>query len=492
MRLQLPRVSALAILPFLAPLALAAQEPVDQAMIARLRSEEQERSNVLETYRTLTDVIGPRLTGSPAFKRAADWTRDRLAQWGMSNVVEESFPFGRGWTLEKFSLEMTEPRYFPLIAYPEAWTPSTRGMLAGAPVYIGDKTAEEIRAMGTKLKGAIVLPVPPQDALITADRPQPGDTEQRVRIGAPPFLRSEGKVPLRELPALLDEMGVGLVLRPNQGQHGTLFVLGSRTTTDRAAPSVIVAAEHYNMIARLVTHGVPVRLQGELRTRYHTADTSAYNVIAEIPGTDPVLKNEVVFIGAHLDSWHSATGGTDNADAVSEAMEAMRLLKTVGAKPRRTIRLALWGGEEEGLLGSKAYVDRHLKGDANAAARDAIAVYLNDDPGMGPTYGFYMEESQPTKAIFDTWLGALKDLGVKRNPLDRIGSTDHLSFIAVGIPGFTTLKDYRDYDVRTHHTNADFYERVSEAELKQSSIVLATFAWHAAMRDQKIPRPVAQ
>jgi Zn-dependent M28 family amino/carboxypeptidase len=229
-----------------------------------------------------------------------------------------------------------------------------------------------------------------------------------------------------------------------------------------------------------------------VRVKYQAADTSAYNVIAEIPGTDPALKNEVVLVGAHLDSWHSATGATDNADAVAATMEAMRMLKAVGAKPRRTIRLALWGGEEEGLLGSKAYVDKHLAGDANSAARDAIAVYLNDDPGMGPTYGFYTEENAGAKAIFDAWLGALGDLGVKRNPVDRIGATDHLSFTAVGIPGFTTLKDYRDYDVRTHHTNADFYERVSEKDLQQSAIVMAVFAWQAAVREQKIPRATTQ
>ena len=471
-----------------------AQEPVDRAMIGKLQDESRAHSRVLESYRTLTDVIGPRLTGSPGFKRAVDWTRDRLTEWGLSNVTVESWPFGRGWTLEKLTLEMTQPRYFPLEGYPEAWTPSTRGALNATPVYLGDKTAEQIRALGPKLKGAIVLPQPPQegDRLITADRPQPGDTEGRVRIGAPPMLRTDGLTPIRELMPILQQMGVGLVLRPNQGQHGTMFVLGNRATRDDAVPSVVLAAEHYNMIARLTMHGTPVKLNAEVRVRYQAADTSGYNVIAEIPGTDPALKNEVVIVGAHLDSWHSATGATDNADAVAATMEAFRMLKAVGAQPRRTIRLALWGGEEEGLLGSKAYVEKHLAGPANAAAREAVAVYLNDDPGMGPTYGFYTEENAGAKAIFDPWLAALGDLGVKRNPVDKIGSTDHLSFAAVGIPGFTTLKDYRDYDVRTHHTNADFYERVSEKDLQQSAIVMAVFAWQAAIRDGKIPRVTAQ
>ena len=471
---------------------LHAQEPVDRAMISKLRAESDARSRVLESYRVLTDVIGPRLTGTPGFKRSVDWTRERLSEWGMSNVTVETWPFGRGWTLEKLTLEMTEPRYFPLEGYPEAWTPSTRGVLGATPVYVGDRTADQIRAMGAQLKGAIVLAQPPQEGelLITADRPQPGDTEARVRIGAPPMLRKEGLTPMRELMPILQQLGAGLVLRPNQGQHGTIFVLGNRNTRDDAVPSVVLATEHYNMLARLTQKGTAVKVQAEIRSRYHAADTSGYNVIAEIPGTDPVLKNEVVMLGAHLDSWHSATGATDNADAVAATMEAMRLLKSVGAKPRRTIRLALWGGEEQGLLGSRAYVEQHLKNDA--AARDRIAVYLNDDPGMGPTYGFYTEENAGAKAIFDAWLGALGDLGVKRNPVDKIGNTDHLAFTAVGIPGFTTLKDYRDYDVRTHHTNTDFYERVSEADLKQSALVFAVFAWQAAMRDGKIPRVTAQ
>jgi carboxypeptidase Q len=490
-------LSALALCLLVTPApgaVLRGQEPVDRAMIAKLRAESDARSQASEHFRMLTDVIGPRLTGSPGFKRSVDWTRDRFKEWGLSNVVVESWPFGRGWTLDKLTLEMTEPRYFPLEGYPEAWTPSTRGVLSSTPVYLGDKTAEQIRAMGAKLKGAIVLPQPPQEGrmLISADRPQPGDTEARVRIGAPPMLRSDGLTPTREMMPILQQLGVGLVLRPNQGQHGTIFVLGNRNTRDDAVPSVVMAAEHYNMIARLTQHGTPVKLQAEIRSRYHAADTSGYNVIAEIPGTDPVLKNEVVLLGAHLDSWHSAPGATDNADAVAATMEAMRLLKAVGAQPRRTIRLALWGGEEEGLLGSRAYVDKHLKGDANAAAREAIAVYLNDDPGMGPTYGFYTEENAGAKTIFDAWLAALGDLGVKRNPVDKIGNTDHLSFAAVGIPGFTTLKDYRDYDVRTHHTNVDFPERVSDADLRQSAVVFAVFAWHAAMRDGKIPRPTAQ
>lgn len=472
----------------LVPASLAAQDRPDTAMIARIRAEGTDRSQALETYRMLTDVIGPRLTATPAYRRAADFARGKLAEWGASNARLEAFPFGRGWTLDKLTLEMTEPRYFPLIGYPEAWSPSTRGVVSGKPIYVGDKTAADIEAMGAKLRGAIVLAMPAQASFIAADRPQPADTDERVRIGAPPNVSTQGTTPYRELVPILRKLGAGAVLRPNQGAHGTIFVLGNRNTPSAAAPTIVLAAEHYNMIARLAQAGTPPTLRVDVRSTYHTTDTSGYNVLAEIPGTDPALRTEVVMLGAHLDSWHSSTGATDNADGSAALLEAVRILEAVGAKPRRTIRVALWGGEEQGLLGSRAYVEHHLAGDANASARDAISVYLNNDPGTGVTYGFYMEENAAAKAIFDAWLEPLKAIGARRNVIDRIGSTDHLSFARVGIPAFTTIQDYRDYDVRTHHTNTDFYERVSEADLRQQAIVLAVFAWQAAMRDGKIPR----
>ena len=288
---------------------------------------------------------------------------------------------------------------------------------------------------------------------------------------------------------LMREVGAGLVLRPTQGQHGTMFVLGNRATPDDAAPSVIVAAEQYNMIVSALKAGSAVTLRARVDTRYFTADTNGYNVIAEIPGGDPVLKDEVVLLGAHLDSWHSATGATDNADASASLIEAMRILKALGVKPRRTIRMALWGGEEEGLLGSHAYAMEHYAGDANAAAREKLSVYLNSDPGSGPIFGWYMEENPAAKAIFDAWLEPLKELGARRNVIAKIGSTDHLSFAALGLPAFNSLQDYVEYDTREHHTNMDFADRVLTADLQQNAIVLATFAWHAAMRDHKVPRP---
>ena len=260
---------------------------------------------------------------------------------------------------------------------------------------------------------------------------------------------------------MLREVHAAAVLRPTQGIDGTIFVQGGLPNTPAdAIPSIIVAAEHYNLMVRGLASGAPVTSRSTSRTRFYTADTNGYNVVAEIPGTDPRIGDEVVLLGAHLDSWHAATGATDNADAVATLMEAMRILKTIGVPPRRTIRMALWGGEEEGLLGSKAYAPRHYAGDANAAAREKFSVYLNQDPGTGPIYGWYVEGNQAVKSIFDAWLAPFRDLGARRNVIDKIGNTDHLSFIALGLPGFNTVQDYRDYDTREHHTNMDFFERV--------------------------------
>ena len=458
-------------------------------MNARIRDEALNRSHVVELFDHLTNVIGPRLTGSPAFKQAADWASAQLQTYGLASVHQESWPFGRGWSLEGFTLEMTAPRYFPMIGYPEAWTPSTAGTITGKPVYIGGfANADSVRAHAAEIRGAIVLATRPQEQFITVDRLQPTAHEQPVTIGAPPSIVAAAPLRGAALDTLLRNARAAVVLKPTMGADGTLFVLGSRSTKDGAVPSIVVAPEHYNMIVRALQGGAPVQLKVNVQTRYHVADTSGYNVIAEIPGSDPRIGDEVVLLGAHLDSWHAATGATDNADAVATLMEAMRILKSLGVPPRRTIRMALWGGEEEGLLGSKAYAQAHYAGEANTAARAKLTVYLNQDPGTGPIYGWYLEGNQAARPIFDAWLAPFRDLGARRNMIEKIGNTDHLSFTALGLPGFNSVQDYRDYDTREHHTNMDFFERVQPDDLKEAAIVLASFAWHAAMRDKMIPR----
>lgn len=481
------------ILPLTASLLLGsipkagAQEAADLEITKRIIEEGLQRSEVVGMYTHLANVIGPRLAGGPAFKKAADWSVERLQGWELSNVHLESWDFGRGWTLEGLTLEMLEPRYFPLTGFPEAWTPSTDGQILVTPIYVGDKTAEEMERLRPQLAGAVVLTTPPQLDFITEDRLQPAAFEERVPIGAPRSSRSRSVMNSRELSALLQEAGAAAVLRPNPGQHGTIFVLGNRNTPDEAVPSIVMASEHYNMMVRLLEAGEDVKVRVEVKSQYHEDDLNGYNVLAEIPGTDPEVAHEIVLIGGHLDSWHSSPGGSDNADGVASTMEAMRILKALDVQPRRTIMIALWGGEEEGLLGSREWVNRHLAGDENAEAREDFYVYFNNDPGYGKILGWYMEENEAIKPAFDAWLEPLKEVGAMRNVPDRIGSTDHVPFNQVGVPAFNAIQDYREYDIRTHHTNMDFHERVADEDLKQAAIVLASFAYHAAMREGDIP-----
>ncbi|MEO8624659.1 MAG: M20/M25/M40 family metallo-hydrolase, partial [bacterium] len=427
----------------------------------------------------------------PAFKQSIDWSAATLKGYGLSSVHTEAWPYGKGWTLEKLTLEMTEPRYFPIIGYPEAWSPSTTNEIVGTPVYIGDlANADSVKARGNSLRGAIVLATKPQDAFITKDRLQPSESEQPVPIGAPRANIAAGPLPRAAFQSTLHDLGAGVVLRPSEGNEGTMFVLGNRNSSaSNSVPSVIVSAEHYNLLVRALQGGSPVKLRVNVQTRYYSADTNGYNVIAEIPGTDPQIGDEIVLLGAHIDSWHSATGASDNADAVAELIEAMRILKSLGIAPKRTIRAAIWGGEEQGLLGSKAYAQQHYAGDANARAREKLSVYLNNDPGTGPIYGWYAESNSAAKSVLDAWLAPLKDVGGRRNVIEKIGNTDHLSFTALGLPGFNTIQDYAEYDTRMHHTNMDFYERIKPDELKQAAVVLASFAYQAAMRAEKFPRP---
>lgn len=454
-------------------------------MVTRIRTEGLQRSHALALYWTLTDEIGARLTGSPAHKRAADWARDRFAEWGVTNPHLEPYDFGRGWQLDKISVEMTEPRYMPLVAYPVGWSPATKGVVSGRVVYVGDKSAAQIQSMAGQLRGAIVLAHLPVEQFVDSDRPQPGLDDRPVATGNPALPGPRSTAPNNELTPLLQRSGVAVAIRASAYRDGTVGVTGARDTAPDSVPTIVVAGEQYNVLARLAAAGRPVSMRIELQTRYFENDRNSYNVIADIPGRDPALRDQIVLVGGHLDSWHTASGATDNADGAVAVMEAARILRTLGGEPRRTIRFALWSGEEQGLLGARAYLEQHFK---TPADRDKLQVYINDDPGSGKTLGFYMERNQAAKAIFDRWLEPLKDLGATRNISEGIGATDHVPFNEVGLPGFNVIKDFGAYDERTRHTNADFPERMSEDELKQSAIFMATFAWQAAMADEKIPR----
>jgi carboxypeptidase Q len=467
------------------PAVLAAQAP---DMFDRIRAEGMDRSQIEDAFATLTDDIGPRLTGSPAFKRAVDWSRDRMEKIGLTNAHTESWPFGRGWVLDGLTIEMTAPRFAPIIGYAEAWSPPTAGDVTGTPVMIGGKSASEVAAMRDRLKGAIVL-MQPEATFITADRPQPTTSDAPVRTGAPPSpVRRQDPAEARQIAETLREAGAAVLVRTSIGEHGTVFVQ-RRDEGPGAIPSIVVAGEHYDMLVRMLARGLPITLHVDIKSHYTTDDTNAYNVIGDMPGADAQLKDDVVILGAHLDSWHTAEGAADNADGAASVLEAARILQAVGGRPKRTIRFALWGGEEEGLLGSQAYVNAHYAGDANRAARAHAFVYLNEDPGYGPVYGWYLEETPAVQPLFDAWLEPLKALGARRNVLAAIGATDHLSFRAAGIPGFNAVQEYTDYDVRIHHTNMDTPERLRAQDLKQSAVALAWFAWQAANTDRPIARP---
>lgn len=459
-----------------------AQDPVDQGTIARIRAEGLERSQVVETFHHLVTTIGPRLTNSPAHRRSVEWTQERLKAIGLVKVHAEPFAFGRGWTLERFSVEMIEPRYQPLIGYPKGWSPSTNGRIVAAPTYLPGATAASLGAHAGHLQGAILMASPMQTYFIREDRPlASGDL---VVKGAPPRLSNAEQ---QALAAKVKAEGVAVTLEPNVGEHGTVFVTG-RDPGPGGVPSVVLASEHYNVIARLVDQKIPVRLAVDVQGRYQEQDTNALNVIAEIAGVDPVLRDEIVMVGAHLDSWHTSDGATDNADGVATAIEALRILKTLGLQPRRTIRVALWAGEEQGLLGSRAWVAQHLSGDANAAAREKFSVYFNLDNGYPPISGFYLEGNHALRPTMEAWLKPFADLGATTATLQGIGATDHLSFKAVGVPGFQAVQSYVDYDVRTHHTNVDNAERVSPDALKQAAVVMAGVLYQAAMSNTKVPR----
>ncbi len=421
----------------------SAQSSSDRETLAKIRTEGLEHSQVRPMFDHLTIDIGPRLTASPAHKRAAEWARDRLASDGLQNARLEPWKFGRGWTLEKLTVEMMEPRYLPLIGYADGWSASTSGEIVAAPVFIGGKAPEDVAALRAQLRGAIVMTQPMMTSFVRKDRPQPSDPDYVPMAAAYATLREpqgrpeqgrgttsagrsntppQGETPqqrAQRITQILRDAGAGVILKPSTGEHGTVFVTG-RDGGPGAAPSITLSGEHYNMIVRFLQQNIPVKLRVNVQATFYDADGgNAYNVLAELPGTDPALRDEVVMIGGHLDSWHTGVGATDNADGSTTVMEAMRILMAIGARPRRTIRVALWGGEEQGLLGSKAWVAEHLTGDANAVAREKFDVY---------------------------------------------------------------------YDIRTHHTNVDTFDRVNIDDIRQAAIVMATFAYQTAVADRKLPR----
>jgi hypothetical protein len=512
-----------------------AKENLDFAMYQQVRDEGLTHSHVMDFASALMDGIGPRLTGSPNLHRANEWTRDQLAALGCSNShLEDWGEFGMGWQQLNTWVRMSSPDTAVLIAQAAPWSPSTNGAISGQAIWLDVKDERDFDRYKGKLSGKIVLlgdmrEVKPVDKPLFARM----DDKDLAKIAEFPLERPK---PLSEMIqdflkrlSLLDKAGkfaasehaLAVILpsrdgRDNGGSGGTIFVDGGlgwftyRRDHADPLPVVVMAIENYGRIYRLLKAHVPVSIEMNVDVKYFGDHEHGFDTIAEIPGTDPKLKDEVVMVGGHLDSWASATGATDNGAGTVVAMEVMRILNALKVKPRRTIRIGLWTGEEQGLFGSIGYVKQHFGYVPLSTAPDQlekpdwlrkpagpvvlmpeqpkISGYFNVDNGTGKILGIYLQENAAVAPIFAQWMEPLEDLGVTTISVRNTGGTDHESFDAVGIPGFQFIQDRLDYGSRTHHSNMDTYERLQPADLAQAATVEAMFVYNTAMRDQMLPR----
>ncbi len=507
--------------------------------IDKIKDEGMNRSEVMKTLSYLTDVIGGRLTNSPNMKRANEWTRDTMAKWGMQNAQLVAWgPFGRGWSLKRFSAQVSSPQAFPVIAYPKAWSPGLKQVLTADVVYLEGETDADLAKYKGQLKGKIVLVsgmrelkadfegmafrYDAEGLLELANAPNP------LMIPRPQQQMNQNRITrfvqaAKRLNFLLSEGAALMVDNSFEGSGGTLFVGGAtpaqeipanpmdffnrnrlqayqKEAESKMIPQMTLATEDYNRLVRMIKLGEKVQMTVDLSVQYHDEDLMGYNTVAEIPGTD--LKDEIVMLGGHLDSWHSSTGATDNAAGCAVAMEAVRILIASGLKPRRTIRVALWSGEEQGLNGSREYVKQvfgEIPNQTSATAGtaptilkkpdyDKLSAYYNLDNGTGKIRGVYLQGNSAVAPIFRQWLTPFADMGATTLTLSNTGGTDHLSFDRIGLPGFQFIQDEIEYDARTHHSNQDNFDRIQADDMKQASTIIAAFVYQTAMMDEKIPR----
>ncbi len=537
----------LPLVPAVAQTAPPAPKPATSASadpIARIREEGLKHSQVMKTLQYLTDNMGPRLTGSPALKKANEWTRDEMTRYGLQNAKLEAWgPFGRGWTLTSFAGEITTPQVQPLVAYPKAWAPGCE-LTNAEVVWVNATTVAELEPYRGKLRGKIVLNGPirelkphfeaegtrrtDKELLELADAPDPNDAKTG---GGGPNVARQRAMKLRYATAATKAQffvneGVALLMDPSRaGDGGNVFVQqaagaapidttsvetmfnNSAHVWDLKPPTVLPQAalsiEQFNRLARLIQGGEKVAMTIRTTVQFHDADPMQYNTVAEIPGTDK--KDEVVMLGGHLDSWQGGTGATDNAAGVAVAMEAVRILKTLGLQPRRTIRVALWTGEEQGIYGSEAYVKQHFgeKVKPEAGAKPApgaptrvtvkpeyakLSAYFNLDNGAGKIRGVYLQGNEAVRPIFRQWLAPFKDLGATTLTAENTGSTDHVSFDDIGLPGFQFIQDELEYFSRTHHSTQDVFERAPAEDMQQAATIMAAFVYQTAMREELLPR----
>jgi carboxypeptidase Q len=511
---------------------------VDLSVAHRIRDEAFGRnSKVMDTAFWLTDRYGPRLTGSPEIREAAQWAVKKMTEWGLVNAKIEPWgggTFGRGWECTRLAAMMKAPEFQPLIAYAQPWSPGTNGDVTGEAIQVTITNAAEMDQWKGKLKGKIVLTAPernlapPADPLFVrltdaelaeaATAPEPtsgnpaslplgffrsapgggarGGAPAAGRGGAPggrggPGGRGAQQQFRSQLNKFWKEEGVVALVSPGSQEGGTVAVqsAGSQNPDQEPPPpSIAVAAEHYNRIVRLLEHEIPVTLELDIQTRF-TEPADSFNITAEIPGSNP--NAGLVMLGGHFDSWASATGATDNAAGSAVAMEAVRILKELNLPMARTVRIALWTGEEQGLLGSRAYVKEHFADPADMKPKPEharLSGYFNLDNGSGKIRGIYLQDNDQVRPIFEAWLEPFRDLGANTLTIRATGSTDHMSFDAVGLPAFQFIQDPLDYGSRTHHTNMDVYDELRPDDLEQASAIEAWFVYNTAIRPEMLPR----
>jgi carboxypeptidase Q len=484
-----------------------AEEKVDLGVLHRIKDEAFQNSRVMETEFYLTDVNGPRLANSPGYFRAADWVVKQLGDWGISAHQEKWGPFGKGWEVTHFAGGMVEPQYMPLIGYPTAWTGSTNGTVTGEAIQVDALATEtDLEKVKGKLKGKVLLIGPLRDLTMhTTPRGSRLTDAQLMELEKAPDPAAGGRGGRGgnggrggfqdRLDAFLREEQPLVVMRSGAGfSDGGTYIAGRGGSYDAkaspAVPAVVVTPEHYNRICRLLAHQIPVKLEFNIQTRFYDDRLDSVNVVGEIPGSGP-HKDQIVMIGGHLDSWHAGTGATDNAAGSAVMIEVLRILKSLNVPMDRTVRMGLWGGEEEGLLGSRAYVKEHFADPATmkpTAEHAKLAGYFNIDNGTGKVRGIYLQGNDMVRPIFEQWFAPLKDLTEGKITIRNTGGTDHQSFDGVGLPGFQFIQDPLEYETFTHHSNMDVYDRIQKGDLMQISAIVASFVYDAANREEMLPR----
>ncbi len=505
--------------------ALPAATPVpDYDMLGRIRDEGFRRSQVMAIVGHLTDSIGPRLTGSPQMKKANDWTVEKLREWGLANPHLEPWEFGEGWSFWRAEVRMVSPASAVLAALPKAWTPGTSGRVTGKAMRLEIEKIEDLEPHKGQLAGRILfvskLPEHADPAKPVFERYDATALEELESYDIPPERdadawrersRKRRELWIKLADTLVAE-GVIATVEVSSFDYGVVRVGGGGgqgvPNQPLGVPSLVMADEPYERILRLLEGGEEVELAIDIESAFHRESPTAWNTVAEIPGS--AKSPEVVMAGAHLDSWHAGTGATDDAAGSAVVLEAARILKALGVAPKRTIRVALWSAEEQGLLGSRAYVKEHFASRPEPTDKDELALparwrkptwpvqpkpehaklaaYFNVDNGGGKVRGIYAQENLGAKMLFEKFIEPLRDLGVTTVTMENTGSTDHVSFDSVGLPGFQFIQDRRDYSTRTHHSNLDTYERLDPDDLKQAAVVMASFLYQAAMLDGPFPR----